>query len=96
MLRLLTEQSKANKELFRGVHGVYEIRAVLVHTAQAVRGVYDAVEIRSLTPGGKRSRSPVNMLLFSDITLDGDYQHHHAHRPPHESLFAALQASLDL
>ncbi|KAL6896387.1 hypothetical protein GGI43DRAFT_116271 [Trichoderma evansii] len=42
------------------------------------------------------------MLLFSGITLDGDYQHHHAHRPPQRghglprNLFAGLQASLDL
>lgn len=47
----VSSPSKTNKELFR-VHGVYEIRAVLIHTGPVVRGVYEAVGIRSLMAGG--------------------------------------------
>lgn len=38
MFSSISSPSKANKELFRGVHGVYEKRAVFVHVA-LVRGL---------------------------------------------------------
>jgi hypothetical protein len=66
--------SKANKELFRGVHGVYEIRAVLIHTGPVVRGVYEAVGIRSLMAGRGGVGSPIEALRWAAITR---YQYQH-------------------